>query len=375
MNRTDTKDQPEVSQLVAQLERAQAEIERLTEQLESRRHIVDILHDVMGNLSSDEIFHMLVRRVGRALQLSQSSVVLARPGNDVGRVVVAFEQPTLTQFDIQLERYPEILLALEKHSPVLIPDVSSSVIYARLRELWAREGITVQVRSVIALPFELDKEQSGVFLLRRSVDQPELVQADVEFATAVVNGALRALSRAREVEETIAENEALDALAHLDPLTELLNRRALASQLQNEIERVRRYDAPLSVLMLDLDHFKTVNDTYGHLVGDSVLAEFGRVIQRGMRSVDIVARYGGEEFVIALPEATYEGAMAYAERLRERIEAHSFRPVSAAPVRLTASIGIATFPAPGIDGFETLLASADAALYRAKQEGRNRVGV
>jgi two-component system cell cycle response regulator len=369
------KDQPEICELVAQLERAQAEIDRLTEQLDSRRHIVDILHDVMGNLSSDEIFHMLVRRVGRALQLSQASVVLARPGDVMGRVVVAFEQPTLSEIDVQLDRYPEILLAMEKQSPVLIPDVATSVFYARLRELWAREGIRVQVRSVIALPFELDKEQSGVFLLRRSVDQPELVVADVEFATAVVNGALRAICRAREVEETIAANEALDALAHTDPLTDLLNRRALASQLQNEIERVRRYDAPLSVLMLDLDHFKTVNDTYGHLVGDSVLAEFGRVLQRGTRTVDIVARYGGEEFVVALPETNYEGAMAYAERLRERIEAHPFRSASAQPVSLTASIGIATFPAPGVDGFETLLASADAALYRAKQDGRNRVAV
>lgn len=375
MNPSVPKDQPEICELVAQLERARAEIDRLTEQLDSRRHIVDILHDVMGNLSSDEIFHMLVRRVGRALQLSQASVVLARPGDVVGRVVVAFEQPTLSEIDVQLDRYPEILLAMEKQSPVLIPDVATSVIYARLRELWAREGIMVQVRSVMALPFELDREQSGVFLLRRSVDQPELVAADVEFATTVVNSALMAICRAREVEETIAANEALDALAHTDPLTDLLNRRALAAQLQNEIDRVRRYDAPLSVLMLDLDHFKTVNDTYGHLVGDSVLAEFGRVLQRGTRTVDIVARYGGEEFVVALPETTYEGAMAYAERLRERIEAHPFRSASAQPVSLTASIGIATFPAPGVDGIETLLASADAALYRAKQDGRNRVAV
>lgn len=375
MNQTVVKDQPEICELVAQLERAQAEIERLTEQLESRRHIVDILHDVMGNLSSEEIFHMLVRRLGRALELSQASVVLARPDAQVGRVVVAYEQPTLTQIDIQLDRYPEILLALEKQSPVLIPDVASSVIYARLRELWLREGITVQVRSVIALPFELDEEQSGVFLLRRSTQQPELVAGDMEFATTVVNSALMAIRRARAVEETIAANEALDALAHLDPLTELLNRRALAARLQAEIERVRRYDAPLALLMLDLDHFKTVNDTHGHLVGDSVLAELGRVLQRGTRSVDIVARYGGEEFMIALPETTYDGALAFAERLRERIEEHPFRSASQHPVTLTASIGIASFPAPGVDGLDSLLASADAALYRAKREGRNRVAI
>ncbi len=375
MTRTDRKDHPEVCELVAQLDRGQAEIERLTEQLESRRHIVDILHDVMGNLSSDEIFHMLVRRVGRALQLSQASVVLARPGSSVGRVVVAFEQPTLDQIEVQLDRYPEILLAIENQSPVLISDVASSVIYARLRELWMREGIKVQVRSVIALPFELDEEQSGAFLLRRSIEQPELVTGDVEFATTVVNSALMAIRRARAVEETLAANEVLDALAHLDPLTELLNRRALTARLQAEIERVHRYDAPLALLMLDLDHFKTVNDTHGHLVGDSVLAEFGRLLQRETRSVDIVARYGGEEFMMALPETTYDGAMRFAERLRERIEEHAFRSTSRQPVRLTVSIGIASFPAPGVDGLQGLLASADAALYRAKNDGRNRVAV
>jgi diguanylate cyclase (GGDEF)-like protein len=376
VNGTVAKDQPEICELVAQLERAQAEIERLTEQLESRRHIVDILHDVMGNLSTDEIFHMLVRRVGRALELNQASVILARPGSTTGRVVVAYEEPALTQIDVQLDRYPEILLALEGQLPVLIGDIRSSAIYARMREVWDREGIKVHVRSVIALPFELDEQQSGVFLLRRTVEQPKLVAADMEFATTVVNSAIMAIRRARAVEETIAANEVLDALAHLDPLTELLNRRALGARLETEIERVRRYDAPLALLMLDLDHFKTVNDTHGHLVGDSVLAELGRVLQRATRSVDVVARYGGEEFMIALPETTYDGALAFAERLRERIEEHSFRSgAQQPPVKLTASIGIATFPAPGVDDLEALLASADAALYRAKHKGRNRVAV
>jgi diguanylate cyclase (GGDEF)-like protein len=369
---TDSEHSPGFRELRTQLERTQLEIARLTEELESRRHIVDILHDVMGNLSSDEIFHMLVRRVGRALELAQASVVLAQPGSRTGRVVVAFEQPTLQSIDVQLDRYPEIVLALEIQEAVLIPDIGTSAIYARLRELWAREGISVNVRSVIALPFELEPEVSGVFLLRRSVDQPALMEADVDFARTVVNSALMAIRRAKAVEETLAANEALDALAHLDPLTELLNRRALASRLQAEIERVRRYDSPLAVLMLDLDHFKTVNDTYGHPAGDAVLAEFARVLQRATRSVDVVARYGGEEFMIALPETTYEGAVAFAERLRETIESYAFRGNNA-PVRLTASIGIATFPAPGVDGLDSLLESADAALYRAKQDGRNRV--
>jgi diguanylate cyclase (GGDEF)-like protein len=134
----------------------------------------------------------------------------------------------------------------------------------------------------------------------------------------------------------------------------------------------------LTLLMVDLDHFKRVNDTYGHLTGDDALREVAALLQHAVRSVDVVARYGGEEFVVVLPETAEAGAVAFAERIRERIEAQSFAVIAAQPpggsgLRLTASIGVATFPSPRVDSAEDLFAQADAALYRAKAEGRNRV--
>jgi len=141
------------------------------------------------------------------------------------------------------------------------------------------------------------------------------------------------------------------------------------------MERVRRYSTTVSLLLIDIDHFKQVNDTYGHLAGDDVLVEVSAMLQRVVRAVDMVSRYGGEEFVIVLPETAAPGAEAFAERLRELIEGHAFVQMRGAPIRVTTSIGVSSFPGFGVEAVEDLLANADQALYRAKAEGRNRVRV
>jgi two-component system, cell cycle response regulator len=129
----------------------------------------------------------------------------------------------------------------------------------------------------------------------------------------------------------------------------------------------------LTLLMVDVDHFKSINDSHGHLVGDAVLREIGSLLHASVRAVDVVARYGGEEFVIILPETPLEGALVFAERLRETIERHGFAGRGGAGLRLTASIGAATFPSPHVHSTEDLFARADEALYRAKSGGRNQV--
>src|SRR5688500_15028709 len=145
---------------------------------------------------------------------------------------------------------------------------------------------------------------------------------------------MKAMQRAHLVEVTKADNARLEALSRTDPLTQLLNRRALHLQLATEVERVRRYNAPLSVLMIDVDGFKGVNDTYGHHAGDAVLAELSLLLGRAARSVDTVARYGGDEFVIAVPETGETGAMAFAERIRDKIASHQFEIGQTSPIRL-----------------------------------------
>ena len=161
-----------------------------------------------------------------------------------------------------------------------------------------------------------------------------------------------------------------------DALTALWNRGAIIGFLKNEIERQQRSSQPLGVMMADVDHFKRVNDTHGHLVGDAVLKEVGRRLAEGVRTYDSVGRYGGEEFLVIVPGCKPADLVASAERLRRSIAEAKFE-TSAGPLAVTLSIGIASGCDDGESprGSEQLLRAADTALYAAKAEGRNRVGV
>jgi diguanylate cyclase (GGDEF)-like protein len=187
---------------------------------------------------------------------------------------------------------------------------------------------------------------------------------------------LRTGRRILDLERTLKERtREIARLAVTDPLTGVYNRRYLMEQLPRELRRARRYRRPLSLILCDLDHFKRVNDTLGHKVGDEVLQEFTRRLGGQVRQgVDWLARYGGEEFVFVLPETDLAGCLALAWCLREHLAAS---PVftSAGPVPVTASFGVAAMPATDAAhlGAEALLAQADACLYQAKAAGRNRV--
>ena len=355
------------------LRSAHEELIRVREDAENGRRLVDILHEVTGDLSSDEIYHILARRVARALSLSRCSVILAKPGDRVGVVATAFDNPALRNYEINLDAYPEIRAALEHGHPVLVEDLHTSPLYADLRKEWAANGTQVPIRSVIALPFTLGRVQAGVFFLRRMVNEPPLTNEDVEFADSVIKAAVAAIHRAQLIETTKADNARLEVLAHTDSLTLVLNRRALTVRLASELERARRYDSVLTLLMVDLDNFKLVNDTYGHLVGDEVLREVAALLQHAVRTMDVVARYGGEEFVVVLPETSLAGATTFAERLRENVEATGFAGSFGEPLKLTASIGVSSYPSTTVETVDDLFARADEALYRAKADGRNRV--
>ena len=357
------------------LEAKEVELRRAREDAENRRKMVDILHEVTGQLSPDEIYRILVRRLARALNISRCSLILARPGDEVGIVATAYEDPSVRNLQIRLERYPEIRTALEQGVSVLIEDAHTNPIFEEIRGVWDAEGREVPIRSAIALPFTLDEWRAGVFFLRTADDELPLTKDDVDFADTVIKAAVAAIRRAQLIETTREDNVRLAALATTDPLTLVLNRRALIDRLTTEIDRARRYDSVVSLLMIDIDHFKLVNDTHGHLVGDEVLREVGAILQHEARTVDIVARYGGEEFVVVLPETGQEGAVTVAERIRERIASAQLRGSNGTPLTVTASIGVALFPAPYVESTEDLFARADEALYRAKADGRDRVHV
>ncbi|MDY0105785.1 MAG: diguanylate cyclase [Giesbergeria sp.] len=162
-------------------------------------------------------------------------------------------------------------------------------------------------------------------------------------------------------------NAQLRTLSQTDALTGLLNRHGLEGSFAMDVERAQRFSRPLSVLMFDIDHFKRINDSQGHLMGDKVLAELGRVIQSVVRQVDTVCRWGGEEFVVICHETSNEQAAQQAERLLQQVRVHVFPHQQP----LTVSAGVATVRAG--DSVESLLARADQALYQAKSSGRDRV--
>ncbi len=167
-------------------------------------------------------------------------------------------------------------------------------------------------------------------------------------------------------------NELLRELSYTDPLTRLYNRRYLMDALVKEFQRAGRKKGFLSLALLDIDHFKAINDTHGHQQGDAVLTALAAVVQGELRSYDIVARYGGEEFIALLPDTSPADGIAVAERLRAAVERMVFPP-PLGQLRVTVSLGVAAYPAGGIATVNDLIREADAALYRAKNGGRNRV--
>ena len=197
--------------------------------------------------------------------------------------------------------------------------------------------------------------------LGRPIDRQELI--------ARVRTQLRRKRRADQLRNSL---DASVELALIDPLTGLSNRRHLETHLKALIEQAKSSSQPLSVLMADIDHFKSLNDTYGHAAGDAVLREFAERLRGNVRAVDLVCRLGGEEFIIVMPDTTAELAWHVGERVCSCIAGEAFRIGNATRVNATASVGLATLEAAAGDA-DALLQRADEALYTAKRAGRNRV--
>ncbi len=181
------------------------------EEARSRAAMVDILHEVTDSLKPDEIYHILARRVARVLNISKCSMVHAKPGDRMGVVVAAYENPMLRNLEIELARYPEIEAALANGRLVLVRDVATDPLYEKERMRWEREGIKVPTRSAAALPFNMRDRQVGVFFLRTTGDDPPLTPADAQFAESVIKSAVAAIEKAYDFESAVSDKQRLES--------------------------------------------------------------------------------------------------------------------------------------------------------------------
>ena len=238
-------------------------------------------------------------------------------------------------------------------------DVASSVV--SLPDGLAELG--VPEHELLALPLRVDERVvGGLWVL--SGGEP-FAEDQVRRAQLLIAQAELSLVNAERFDQAREK-------AFIDDVTDLYNSRYLMSALDRETRRADRSGLDLSVLFLDLDRFKLVNDRYGHLVGSRVLRELGELLRDSVRSIDTVARYGGDEFTLILVETGLEGAMQVAERIRESVEQQPFGRDRGLDLRLSISVGVASFPSHGMTR-EELLEQADKAMYRGKSLGRNRV--
>lgn len=215
------------------------------------------------------------------------------------------------------------------------------------------------ISSLICVPLIAKGECIGIINITNKKNGKLFNKKDLEFIEALANQAAIAV-----------DNAQLYELATKDGLTKLYIHRHFYLLLESEINRVHRYHHVLSVLMMDIDEFKAVNDTYGHLVGDMVLKEIANVIQKTIRHVDIPARYGGEEFTVIMPETSMITSLVIAERLRKKISEIEVKIDENTVIRPTVSMGVAEYP-NAADNIKDLIDSADKALYMSKQNGKN----
>jgi diguanylate cyclase (GGDEF)-like protein len=307
--------------------------------------------------SHDAVLDEILRQVQRIVPYSTANIALLEgdflriahwqgyEAFGVGELIPNLVQP-LDDFLVEAE-------AIRSQRPVIVPDT-------RQEPRWVVFPEMAWIRSYLVVPIFLHDRVLG--LLRLDSDTPgEFLAEDAKRLQPLVNAAAIALENAQLFEE-------VQHLAITDGLTDTYNRRHFFELAEQEMNRARRYGHAVSAIMLDVDHFKQVNDTYGHAIGDQVLRTVAERCRESIRDIDILGRYGGEEFAIILPATDLSGAHSVAERLRRSI-ADVPIPTERDDVTITISLGVAS----NAQDVAALVNRADAAMYAAKQAGRNCV--
>jgi diguanylate cyclase (GGDEF)-like protein len=329
---------------------------------------------------------------GRVYLVTTDGALVSGAVGSGARLTTASMQ-RLSEQDGQVTSYrnhngDHVLGSLRRGSDLRLAVVAEIPATAAFREVTRLRNLTLLLVSALLVGIGLIGYLLGLFIVRPlarltkgaakvaagnlDVDLPVLSGGEVGYLTEVFNNMVVRLREGHQALDAANEtlrrkNEELETLSVTDGLTGLHNRRRLMESLTDEVRRSQRLKHTFSVLMVDVDHFKKYNDTFGHLAGDGVLARVAALLREATREVDDVARYGGEEFLVMLPETGMVEALEIAERVRARVAAEVFPGR-----RITVSIGVSEFPLYG-NTPEQVIAAADEALYEAKREGRDRV--
>jgi diguanylate cyclase (GGDEF)-like protein len=349
----------EFNDMSEQLEAKIEEVERKRQELEETiRRVGDALatgldrHGVVA-LAVRQAVDACDAEVGRALPLARGAFAPYEVGSITGELEHVIERAERHVFMVRPDVGPELLGALEGD------ERAERTRRALSAHAGGAHALSIGLRSLVDGP-----EYLGAISIARP--RAPFTREEEELLEYLAGQAVVSI-------ENASLHETVERQAVTDDLTGLANMRAFNSILDRELERSRRFDTPLSLVMMDIDDFKQVNDTYGHQQGDEVLAQVAGVLRGLSRDLDAPARYGGEELAVVLPQTDAEGAALLAERMREAVEVLQVSRVgSGGSFGVTASFGVASVPDTATDR-DTLIAAADAALYRAKRSGKNRV--
>ncbi len=338
------------------------EIQEMNSRLETRVGELQILYDLARTIAStldlNEVLERISARVPKTLHVPKFSIMLL---TQEGVLEVRKAYPANVGSEGLTFSVGEGICgrAAETRKGVYEPDLSSSSIF-KLRGSGDRG-----LGSMLSVPMLGGSELLGVLNFERP-EKANFGPDEIEFFTAVADQVSLAVQNARLHEKTVA-------LSMTDPLTGVPNRRYLFTQLEAELHRAERYDQPLSMLMIDIDHFKLLNDTAGHQAGDAILRLVSQLLKNHVRKVDTLARYGGEEFVVLLPKVNAAEALEIAEKLRKVVaDIDSPHGRTQPNGRISISIGVATLPNDATDQTK-LVDCADSALYASKRGGRDKV--
>ena len=315
----------------------------------------------MGNiLNLDQLSTEMLKAISKAIRIAHAVLLIEDPGSSLFTVRTVYpEIKDKTAGEFVLSFDSPVVTWLEKESQALTLNQIESM--PHFKAMWEDERNSLSDSHLeLFCPLKSHGKLVGILGLSKINSSQIFNQEDLELVISVANQA-----------GVIVENAQLYSQAMTwaitDGLTRLYNHRYMHECLDKEIARDTRFGTNFALIMIDIDFFKTYNDTYGHLAGDDVLASVAKCIQSSIRNIDLPFRYGGEEFAVILPETSKEGVYVVAERIRDKIQERGFKGRSS----VTASLGVASWPTDGVTK-EQLLLSADRALYTAKETGRNR---